>query len=113
MRPHRVRAITVRILSQFRHDRRTLALLFVAPLVIISLLFFLLRGGGSKPAVGVVNLDSGPLGSTIAARLESSPLLSAPPMDRTPAAKHPPHGSLTGSIPFPADFTDRALTQPN
>src|SRR2546428_7702882 len=111
MRPHRVRAITVRILSQFRHDRRTLALLFVAPLVIISLLFFLLRGGGSKPAVGVVNLDSGPLGSTIAARLESSPLVSATAMDRATADKQLHDGSLTGYILFPADFTDRALTQ--
>ena len=111
MSPHRVRAITVRILSQFRHDRRTLALLFVAPLVIISLLFFLLRGGGSKPAVGVVNLDSGPLGSTIAARLESSPLVSATAMDRATADKQLHDGSLTGYILFPADFTDRALTQ--
>jgi ABC-2 type transport system permease protein len=111
MSPHRVRAITVRILLQFRHDRRTLALLFVAPLVIISLLFFLLRGGGSKPAVGVVNLDSGPLGSTIAARLESSPLVSASAMDRATADKQLHDGSLTGYILFPADFTDRALTQ--
>lgn len=111
MSPRRVRAITRRILSQFRHDRRTLALLFVAPLVIIGLLYFLLRGGGSRPAVGVVNLDSGPLGSTIAARLESSPLVSATAMDRATADKQLHDGSLTGYVLFPADFTDQALSQ--
>ncbi len=112
MSPHRVRAITRRILSQFRHDRRTLALLFVAPLVIISLLYFLLRGGGgSKPAVGVVNLDTRPLGSTIAARLQSSSLVSATAMDRATAEKQLHDGSLTGYVLFPADFTDRALNQ--
>jgi ABC-2 type transport system permease protein len=111
MSPHRVRAITVRILSQFRHDRRTLALLFVAPLVILTLLSFLLRGGGSKPAVGVVNLDARPLGSTIAAHLQSSSLVSATAMDRAAAEKQLHDGSLTGYVLFPADFTDRALNQ--
>jgi len=103
--------MTVRILSQFRHDRRTLALLFVAPLVILSLLYFLLRGGGSKPAVGVINLDYGPLGSTIAARLESSSLVSATATDLATAEKALHDGSLTAYIIFPADFTDLALNQ--
>jgi ABC-2 type transport system permease protein len=111
MSQRRVRAITVRILSQFRHDRRTLALLFLAPLLILTLLALLLRGGSSQPAVGVVNLHSGPLGSTIAARLESSTLVSATPMDRATADKRLHDGSLTAYILLPADFTDRALNQ--
>ncbi len=111
MSPHRVRAITRRILAQFRHDRRTLALLFLAPLLIISLLYFLLRGGGSKPAVGVVNLDPGPLGATIGSRLESSTLVSASSMDRDTADRRLHDGTLTGYILFPADFTPRALTE--
>jgi ABC-2 type transport system permease protein len=111
MSQRRVRAITVRIMSQFRHDRRTLALLFLAPLLILTLLALLLRGGSSQPAVGVVNLHSGPLGSTIAARLESSTLVSATPMDRATADKRLHDGSLTAYILLPADFTDRALNQ--
>src|SRR6266849_6056674 len=63
MSARRVQAITQRLLHQFRRDRRTLALLFGAPLVILALLGYLLRGGGDVPKMGVVNLDSGPLGS--------------------------------------------------
>jgi ABC-2 type transport system permease protein len=111
MSPRRVRAITVRILSQFRHDRRTLALLFVAPLVILTLLDLVLRGGGPQPAVGVVNLDSGPLGSTVAARLQSSSLVSTTAMDRATAETKLHDGSLTAYILFPANFTDLALNQ--
>ncbi len=111
MSPRRVRAITVRILSQFRHDRRTLALLFVAPLLILTLLDLLLRGGSSQPAVGVVNLDSGPLGSTIAARLESSSLVTATAMDRATADSKLYDGRLTASVLLPSDFSDRALNQ--
>ena len=111
MSPRRVRAITVRILSQFRHDRRTLALLFVGPLFILTLLDLLLRGGSSQPAVGVVNLDGGPLGSTIAARLESSSLVGASAMDRATADNGLHDGSLIAYIVLPADFTDRALSQ--
>ena len=40
----RVAAITKRLLQQFRRDRRTLALLFVAPIVILGLLGYLIRG---------------------------------------------------------------------
>ena len=111
MSPRRVRAITVRILSQFRHDRRTLALLFVAPLLILTLLDLLLRGGSSQPAVGVVNLDSGPLGSTIAARLESSSLVTATAMDRATAESKLHDGRLTASVLLPSDFSDRALNR--
>jgi ABC-2 type transport system permease protein len=37
MSPHRVAAVARRIVSQFRHDRRSVALLIVAPLVVLSL----------------------------------------------------------------------------
>ncbi|HEX6547891.1 MAG TPA: ABC transporter permease, partial [Candidatus Dormibacteraeota bacterium] len=70
MNPRRVRAITVRLLEQFRRDRRTLALLFVAPIVILGLLDLLLRGGSTAPTIEVVNQDSGPLGAVVATQLE-------------------------------------------
>lgn len=49
-------AITQRIIRQFKHDKRTLALLFVAPIVAISLLGPLLSAK-SNFKVGVVNED--------------------------------------------------------
>ena len=41
MSGHRIAAITRRLLQGFRRDRRTLALLFVAPIVILGLLGYL------------------------------------------------------------------------
>lgn len=52
----RTLAIAARILAQFRHDRRTLALLFVAPLVVLWLLSVLLGADALGPAVATVNL---------------------------------------------------------
>lgn len=40
----RVLAITIRIVRQIRRDRRTLALIFLAPIVILSLLGYVYRG---------------------------------------------------------------------
>src|SRR2546428_445228 len=77
MSAHRVAAITRRLLQQFRRDRRTLALLFVAPIVILGLLGYLIRGSSSAPAVGIANEDQGPLGAMFASALEQSSLISA------------------------------------
>src|SRR4029077_5653608 len=66
MSARRVAAITRRLLEQFRRDRRTLALLFIAPIVILGLLGYLIRGSQSVPAVGIANEDPGPLGSAFA-----------------------------------------------
>lgn len=65
-------AIARRILQQFRHDRRTLVLLFVAPILIMGLFYFLIRGGTTPPAVDVVNVDRGPVGAAMADRLAAS-----------------------------------------
>ena len=77
MNARRVQAITQRLLHQFRRDRRTLALLFVAPIVILGLLGYLIRGSASAPNVGVANQDQGTLGATIASSLEHSSKISA------------------------------------
>jgi ABC-2 type transport system permease protein len=74
MSTRRAMAVTVRILRQFRHDHLTLALVFVAPIVILSLLYFLMRGGSVKPAVDVVKLDPGPLGQAVATELGRGPV---------------------------------------
>ena len=72
MSGHRVRAIMRRLLQGFRRDRRTLALLFVAPIVILGLLGYLMRGSTSAPSVGIVNEDTGPLGAVVADSLRHS-----------------------------------------
>ena len=49
----RTMSLTKRILSQLRHDRRTMALVLFAPLLILSLLYFILSGTGATYTVVV------------------------------------------------------------
>ena len=105
MSGHRIAAITSRILRQFRHDHRTLALLFVAPIVILGLLGYLIRGSASTPAVGIVNEDQGPVGATIASSLEQSSKISATTINTSDGDAKLKDGTLVAYIVFPADFS--------
>jgi ABC-2 type transport system permease protein len=105
MNVQRVAAITVRLLVGFRHDPRTLALMFVAPLLILSLFWFLLRGGGGRPAMGVVNEDQGPLGAAVVAQLERSSQVDASQLDAATASRRLAAGSLAGYVVLPPDFS--------
>jgi ABC-2 type transport system permease protein len=108
MSGHRIAAITSRILRQFRHDRRTLALLFVAPIVILGLLGYLIRGSASLPNVGIANEDQGTLGATIASSLEQSKKVQATKINASDGDAKLRDGSLVAYIVFPADFSQRA-----
>jgi len=108
MSASRVRAITQRLLHQFRRDRRTLALLFGAPLVILAILGYLLRGGGDVPKMGVVNLDGGGLGSVVASALESSKAVSASRMSEADAEARMRSGDIAGYVLLPSDFSVQA-----
>jgi ABC-2 type transport system permease protein len=108
MSGHRVGAITRRLLQQFRRDHRTLALMFGAPLVILGLLGYLLRGGGAVPAMGVVNSDSGPLGAMVASQLEHSARVSASQLPHNEADARLKSGEIAGYIELPADFSSGA-----
>jgi ABC-2 type transport system permease protein len=105
MSRRRVTAITRRLLQQFRRDRRTLALLFFAPLVILGLLGYLLRGGGGVPAMGIVNLDSGPLGGVVSTQLEHSTAVSASSMSAAEAENKLRNADLAGYVVLPPDFS--------
>src|SRR5438552_15418960 len=76
MSGHRIAAITRRLLQGFRRDRRTLALLFVAPIGILGLLGYLMRDSTSSPSVGIANEGSGPLGFLLAYALRLSSHIS-------------------------------------
>jgi len=108
MNAHRVLAITRRLLAQFRRDRRTLALLFVAPLLMLTLFYFLLRGGGGQAAMGVVNLDQGPLGAAVADQLLHSAAVDAAKMDAATAESRMRDGTLAGYVVLPASLTASA-----
>jgi ABC-2 type transport system permease protein len=109
MNPRRTLAITRRLLSQFRHDRRTLAILFITPLVVLGLFAALLRNEDAEaPALAVVNRDEGRLGELIADELEGSDLVQAEPLDEADARDRLDVGDLAGLVVLPVDLTDAA-----
>ena len=108
MSPHRVRAITIRLLQGFRRDRRTVALLFVAPLVILGLLGYLIRNT-QVPNVGLANQDAGPVGAAVVSALEKSSHLHATTINAADGDAKLKDGSLAAYIVFPPDFSQQAL----
>lgn len=50
----RVRALMVRIIRQFVRDQRTLALLIVAPLLVLTLMYLVFNGDDYEPKIGFV-----------------------------------------------------------
>ena len=108
MSGHRVGAITRRLLQGFRRDRRTLALLFVAPIVILGLLGYLMRGSSSVPEVGIANRDAGPAGALVGAELKQSTHIKATSIDASQGDARLKDGSLVAYIVFPPDFSQKA-----
>lgn len=51
----KIKALVIRILLQFLHDKRTLALMLVAPVIILTLLSLVFNGKDYKPIIGTVN----------------------------------------------------------
>lgn len=49
----RIRALAIRIIKQFLRDKRTLAMLFLAPLLILSLMKLVFDGQAVSPAIGM------------------------------------------------------------
>lgn len=66
----RIRAITLRILRQFIHDKRTMALMFIAPLIVLSLMSLVFNGNAYEPKIGVSDV---PLNISAALKEENTP----------------------------------------
>ncbi|EUJ28021.1 hypothetical protein MFLO_12691 [Listeria floridensis FSL S10-1187] len=54
----RVLAIVKRIVNQFRHDKRTLALMFLAPILLITLLNYMFNSTSVEPKIGTYGFDA-------------------------------------------------------
>lgn len=52
----RIKALAFRILNQIRHDKRTLGLILIAPLLILTVIYFIFNTSGSTFTVGVVDV---------------------------------------------------------
>jgi ABC-2 type transport system permease protein len=108
MSGRRVRAITRRLLQGFRRDRRTVALLFVAPIVILGLLGYLMRGSSTAPTVGIANEDTGPLGALVAESLRHSSHIHTTDINAADGEARLKDGSIVAYVLFPSNFTQQA-----
>lgn len=54
----RIKAIAFRIFTELKHDKRTLALVLFAPILMLTLIFFVLNSSLSNSNVGVLNAPS-------------------------------------------------------
>jgi ABC-2 type transport system permease protein len=105
----RILAISRRIASQFRRDHRTVALLFVVPLVVTALLGWVIRDQASGDVrLGIV--ASGPVAERVGAALDAAPGIDYRLRADSPEAARAlvRDGQLDLVLVFPADFAPGA-----
>ncbi len=108
MNIQRVLSLAGRILRQVIHDKRTLALIFLVPLLVMTLLFLVLNGTSSPPTLAIVYpTDAGSARvHTLLANLLPGPdklktiEISASQVDSTLN-----NGDADAALIFPPDFT--------
>jgi ABC-2 type transport system permease protein len=111
----RVLAITGRIIAQFRHDHRSLALVFIVPIFVMSLLGYVLRAQeNSTVNVALVNEDNpgagqARLSDTVIQALKSNANLMIAEMTRGQAENAVRDGTERVALVFPQDFTRSLL----
>ena len=115
MNIRRALAITGRIFSALRHDRRTLALMFLAPIVAMCVFGLAFSGEVKDVNVAVVNLDTGftvpgagvplSLPDAIVANLDPEVLQVERLADVDEAVRRVESGEAYAVIVFPEDFT--------
>lgn len=107
----RVLAISMRILRQFLRDRRSLALLFVAPLLVMTLLNFVLTTSTSGVTLGIVAPD-GPAGAAIIeqsqAQLASASSVSVIAVARDAVDSTLRNGDANAVLVFPQTLSSEA-----
>lgn len=103
-------AITGRLMRQFRHDHRTLGILFVTPLLVLALFAVLFRTDAPAPDVAVVVTGESPFGSAVADALTEADDLTATRLDSTDEADaRLRDGSLDAYIVLPDPDADGVL----
>ena len=111
----RTLALALRIVRQFVRDRRTLALLFVAPLLVMTLLNFVLNSSSGGATLGVVAPD-GPAGATVMSQITSQLSgqngLSVITVARDQVDATLKAGDADGVLIFPASLTELGAGQP-
>ena len=116
MNSSRIRALAKRVIAQFRRDHRTMGLLFVVPIVIVSLLALIMRSSSGNTSLGVVNQDQGILGgvgpgSVLVAALKTNDALTISEMTADQADVALKDGRIKAAVILPPEFSKTVLAE--
>ena len=100
----RIGALALRIVLQFRRDRRTMGLIVVIPVVILSLMAYLINLGAGGLSLGVVVEDASPVSQRFVDELERVPIFDVREATRQEAADLLKDGTLEASVLIPQNF---------
>ena len=111
----RILILARRVFTQIVHDRRTLALIFLAPIIVLTLFGVLLKSEAEDIALGVVNEDEGaaapePLGHVVLAalivnELQGSDTFAVTELARDEVDPALKEGRIKGAVIFAPDFS--------
>jgi len=108
MNPRRLRAIVVRVATEIRRDRPSLALLFIAPVLVTGLLTFILRDGSTPDVSAALVVEaSGPgamVGTALTTTLEDAGVTVTRAADEASARGLVEAGTDSLAILLPADL---------
>ena len=99
----RVFALAGRIIRQFVRDRRTMALLFLAPLLVMTLLQIVLNSSSGAVTLAVVP-PAGPIGASLAQHVTVPDSLSLKVITADQAEAGLKNGDYDGVLIFPENF---------
>lgn len=114
----RVLALAGRILRQFRHDRRTVALIIIVPALVMALIGYLISDDKEPLLVAVANFDAPvqtptapvSLGGRIVDLLERDPTIEVRPVaSEREARRQVSEGDVAGAVILPAGLTQQVL----
>jgi len=114
MKIRRIFSLARRVIRQIMHDRRTVALVFLAPIVLITLGAILFRAEAAVIPLGVANEDEGmtvpmtgkmAMGQLIVDELTAGGAFTVVTLSRDEIDARLRDGTVHGVVVFPADFT--------
>ena len=112
MSRRRIGALARRIVTQFRRDLRTVALILIVPIVVISLVAYLIDIKPSDTPVGVVNDDAAvvSISDLIIHAIDEESDLKLTELSREDAERQLRDGKINAALVFPSDFTRDLIT---
>ncbi len=105
----RISGLAFRIVLQFRRDRRTVGFLLIVPIVVLSLLAYLINLGASGFTLGVVREDVSPVSQRLVDELKQVPTFDVREVTRLEANAFLRDGKLEAVVLIPQDFAARLL----